>query len=132
MNPRHGSRCVVRRPRAARASVRLFRLVTLLAVLAAFLLAPAIASAQERRDKRKRNRPPAAEAEKKEEGPTATRREKGKEEVFDFTGLQLDASMRMPQLLYFLDRAAEELKRASLERRSFIPDMIRSVEEESL
>jgi hypothetical protein len=132
MNPRHGSRCVVRRPRAARVAVRLPRLVTLLAVLAALLLSPAIASAQERREKRKRNRqPPAAQTEKKED-PTATRRERGKEEVFDFTGLQLDASMRMPQLLYFLDRAAEELKRASLERRSFIPEMIRSVEEEAL
>jgi hypothetical protein len=40
--------------------------------------------------------------------------------------------MRTPQLLYFLERANEELERASLEKRSFIPHMVRSVEEEKL
>jgi hypothetical protein len=40
--------------------------------------------------------------------------------------------MRTPQLLYFLERANEELERASLEKRSFIPAMVRSVEEEQL
>ncbi len=56
----------------------------------------------------------------------------GKEQTFDFTGLSLSASVRTPQLLYFLDRASEELQRASLERRSFIPEMIRSISEEGL
>jgi hypothetical protein len=32
-------------------------------------------------------------------------------------------------LLYFLERANEELERSSLEKRSFIPHMVRSVEE---
>ena len=32
----------------------------------------------------------------------------------------------------FLERANEELERASLEKRSFIPHMVRSVEEEKL
>jgi hypothetical protein len=55
-----------------------------------------------------------------------------REKVFDFTGLELAGSVRMPQLLYFLDRAEEELERASLERRSFVPAMMRSLDEEDL
>lgn len=56
----------------------------------------------------------------------------GKVQNFDFTGIELGATMRTPQLLYFLDRANEELKRASLERRSFVPEMVRSIAEERL
>jgi hypothetical protein len=55
-----------------------------------------------------------------------------KEKLFDFEGLNFDGTTRMPALLYFLDRANEELQRASLERRSFVPEMVRSVDEESL
>jgi len=68
-------------------------------------------------------------------GSAAERRSaasKPREQVFDFSGLQLDGSERMPQLLYFLDRAEEELERASLERRSFVPEMMRSLDEENL
>jgi hypothetical protein len=54
---------------------------------------------------------------------------KGKPKVFDFTGLDISGRLRTPQLLYVLDRATEELERASLERRSFIPEMVRSVDE---
>ena len=55
---------------------------------------------------------------------------KDKVKNFDFNALDLNGRMRTPQLLYFLERANEELERASLEKRSFIPHMVRSVEEQ--
>ena len=55
-----------------------------------------------------------------------------KEQTFNFEGLGLNGRNRSPQLLYFLERANEELERASLEKRSFIPHMVRSLEEEAL
>lgn len=63
------------------------------------------------------------------EQPGGASAPKGKPKVFDFTGLDISGRLRTPQLLYFLDRATEELERASLERRSFIPEMVRSVDE---
>jgi len=67
---------------------------------------------------------PARATEKAEKKP--------KEKTFDFNNLQLNGQLRTPQLLYFLERANEELERASLEKRSFIPHMVRSMEEEAL
>lgn len=65
-------------------------------------------------------------------GVTAKESGTGKVKNFDFSGLSLNGSNRSPQLLYFLERANEELERSSLEQRSFIPHMVRSIEEESL
>lgn len=68
-------------------------------------------------------------------GPSADKGDKdkgGKPKVFDFTGLDINGRLRTPQLLYFLERANEELEAASLERRSFIPELVRTVDEEAL
>ena len=70
--------------------------------------------------------------EKAERPDTTSKNGKEKVKNFDFNGLDLNGRMRTPQLLYFLERANEELERASLEKRSFIPHMVKSIEEESL
>ena len=47
-------------------------------------------------------------------------------------GLRIGGKLRNPQLLDFLERAREELERSSLERRSFIPHILRSLDDEQL
>ncbi len=108
----------------------LLRPRSVLVVFIALLLAvPSVSDAQ----RKKRRRGGKA---KKTEAVASVKETKnksgGKNQVFDFTGLNLGASMRTPQLLYFLDRASEELHRASLKRRSFVPEMVRSISEEGL
>jgi hypothetical protein len=56
----------------------------------------------------------------------------GKRRVFDFGALSFEGSMRTPQLLYFLSRVKQELDRAALEKRSFMPELRRSVDEGGL
>lgn len=75
----------------------------------------------------------AARPDKGKDADKAAKDDKsGKPKVFDFTGIDLAGRLHTPQLLYFLERANEELERAFLERRSFIPHMVRSLEEEAL
>ena len=89
----------------------------------------------------KRKAPPPVAADKSGDDaakqPTSTGAKKKapatpKEQTFDFNALDLNGRNRTPQLLYFLERANEELERATLEKRSFIPDMVRTMEEENL
>ena len=77
----------------------------------------------------------SAQPKKTDKAPAPAKESSSKKEKvknFDFNALDLNGRMRTPQLLYFLERANEELERASLEKRSFIPHMVRSVEEEKL
>jgi hypothetical protein len=98
------------------------------------------ASAQPKSKKADKNEP-AAGAPAKEDGKPDAKADarapvkkegRPKEKNFDFTDFNLNGKMRTPQLLYFLERANEELERASLEKRSFIPHLVRTVEEEAL
>ena len=75
---------------------------------------------------------PAAPAPAPAEAKADPKKKDGKPKVYDFNALDLAGRMRSPQLLYFLERANEELERASLEKRSFIPHMVRSLDEEAL
>lgn len=108
----------------------------LLLIAAVLLASPTLASAQPEDDAPAAKKAAARDAAKDTNGVRARGKVKerrgGKERLFDFTGLQLAGSMRMPQLLYFLERAQEELERASLKRRSFIPEMVRSLDEDAL
>ena len=108
-------------------------------ILAALVMCALCAPAAAQRGKQSPGSPaPTAPADSKPKDKDNTAKEKttgaGKEKVknFDFNALDLNGRMRTPQLLYFLERANEELERASLEKRSFIPHMVRSVEEEAL
>ncbi len=89
------------------------------------LALPSLADAQSKRRRGKRGKRAPAKNIKVIKKPA-------KKKVFDFSGIDLTGRLRTPQLLYFLDRASEELQRASLERRSFIPEMVRSLDEEAL
>lgn len=104
----------------------LARKVGIFVVVAVFLLTTSTADAQRKRRRGAKKKKPVTTVNK------VKRKTGGKNQVFDFTGLSLGASMRTPQLLYFLDRASEELQRASLQRRSFVPEMVRSISEEGL
>lgn len=52
--------------------------------------------------------------------------------VIDGGGLEVSGKLRTAMLLQFLERAGEELERASLPQRSFVPELVRSVESEDL
>ena len=115
----------------------------LMALAFALTLGGSDAEAQKRRRRSKRKpRPaPAAPAPAPTTSPAPSAGDAGdsdrpapkkKMTELDFTGLDLAGRLRTPQLLYFLERASAELEAASLERRSFVPEMLRSMDEESL
>jgi hypothetical protein len=52
--------------------------------------------------------------------------------TIDIGPMQVNGVDHRAQLLYFLERADEELQRASLERKSFIPRLVLTVDEEAL
>jgi hypothetical protein len=76
--------------------------------------------------------PPPAEA--PESSATATvsidpKAASKKEKTFDFAAMGIEGKVLAPQLLYLLGRIKVELERGSLEGRSFIPELVRSVDE---
>ena len=99
------------------------------AILTLMCVISAPASAQ---PKAKGDSAPKTSAARPADKPAPDKKPAPKEKTFDFNNLQLNGQLRTPQLLYFLERANEELERASLEKRSFIPHIVRSVEEEPL
>jgi len=92
------------------------------------LMCAGVASAQPKKPLKADKTEPATAA----PAPKAETKKPTKEQNFNFDNLNLNGRSRSPQLLYFLERANEELERASLEKRSFIPHMLRTVEEEAL
>jgi hypothetical protein len=99
-----------------------------LAVVCALSMSAFAQPKGKRDDKRseKTEPPPAAKQ------PAETKKQPVKEQNFNMDGFGLNGRSRSPQLLYFLERANEELERASLEKRSFIPHIVRTVDEEAL
>jgi hypothetical protein len=106
--------------------------VMVCAILLLALAAPAAAQGKRRRTAQRKESRPAPAAAAKKSTAEKSRSKTRKEQRFDFSGFELAGSVRMPQLLYFLDRAEEELERASLERRTFVPEMMKSLDEENL
>ena len=103
-----------------------------LPAVVACVCATALPAFAQPRGKADKNGASAQAAPKDAPAPKVTEKKTTKEKTFDFNGVNLNGQMRSPQLLYFLERANEELERASLEKRSFIPHMVRSVDEEAL
>ena len=52
--------------------------------------------------------------------------------VYTIDPMTVGGKVRGAMMLQFLERANEELERASLERRSFVPELVRSVDLEAL
>ena len=104
------------------------------AFAAAFLCALSLPAVAQPKNKKPPPPPLEQKAEKPAKPAEAPASKKGgvKEQNFNFDGLGLNGRSRSPQLLYFLERANEELERASLEKRSFIPSMVKTVEDEQL
>lgn len=52
-----------------------------------------------------------------------------KVKTYDFGGLDVEGRMRTPQLLYFLQRMQAEFDQTAPDKRSFMPELARTVDE---
>lgn len=124
---------------AQRAGHGPLRLAIIAATVLWFVLAQVGDADAQRRGKRRGKAKPKAKPAPAAPADPAPEAKKGdssgkpkKPPKLEFSGMDLEGRLRTPQLLYFLERASAELQAASLERRSFIPEMVRSLEEEEL
>jgi hypothetical protein len=54
---------------------------------------------------------------------------KGKLKSYDFTAMSIEGKVLTPQIMYLLGRIKVELEKSDLEKRSFIPELVRSADE---
>ena len=54
---------------------------------------------------------------------------KGKLKTYDFTAMSIEGKVLTPQIMYLLGRIKVELEKSDLEKRSFIPELVRSADE---
>jgi hypothetical protein len=54
---------------------------------------------------------------------------KGKLKTYDFSAMSIEGKVLTPQIMYLLGRIKVELEKSDLEKRSFIPELVRSVDE---
>ncbi|HKA88459.1 MAG TPA: hypothetical protein VKE22_12380 [Haliangiales bacterium] len=54
---------------------------------------------------------------------------KGKLKTYDFTAMGIEGKVLTPQIMYLLGRIKVELEKSDLEKRSFMPELVRSVDE---
>lgn len=111
----------------------MMRIVGMLALVVALvaLAAPSAALAQKGKKKQDKKAAPAPTVTTDDgDGDGGGRKKKAR--VFEFGAFGIEGSMRTPQLLYFLGRVKQELDRAALEKRSFLPELERSVDEGGL
>lgn len=106
------------------------RIAAIMALLLAMSAADADAAKKRKRGKKKAQ--PTEQVVIGNDEVAAREKSTKKEKLYDFTDFSIEGKLRTPQLLYFLGRARQELERASLEKRTFIPEMVRSVDEGGL
>jgi hypothetical protein len=71
----------------------------------------------------------AADERKAPSAPAVPKKPPKDPPVIQGGGVDVTGKVRGASLMYFLERATEELERATLEKRSFIPHMVRSVDD---
>jgi hypothetical protein len=65
----------------------------------------------------------------KKAAPKADAPKEPKVKKYDFGGLDVEGRLKTPQLLYFLNRMKSEFDDTSVGKKSFMPELKRSVEE---
>jgi hypothetical protein len=75
---------------------------------------------------------PTAPADKPAVAPAPDDPKPGKLKSFDFEAMGIEGKVLAPQILYLLGRIQVDLQRSQLEKRSFVPEMVQSIDQEGL